>query len=285
MEPQDPAASPLVTIGIPSFNCADHVVRAVSSALGQTYDHLEVLVIDDASTDATWDALSAMQDPRLQLIRNSQNLGAVANWNKVLMQARGQFIRLLHSDDFLEPDAISRHVDAMMAHPGVVLASSRRRVVDERDRTLTVRGPRWPSGARDGIQVIRDIARTGRNLIGEPSAVTIRSDALRSTVGFDADAGYVVDLDLWVRLLRLGDLYFIPDSLVAYRVRTGQWSVRLARSQAEDTCRLLEMLGSDAGLNISATEARRGRRAATRQALYRRLLYAALARLHVSSTS
>ncbi|HEX9094247.1 MAG TPA: class I SAM-dependent methyltransferase, partial [Coriobacteriia bacterium] len=94
---------------------------------------------------------------------------------------------------------------------------------------------------------------------------------------FDADAAYAVDMDLWARILAQGDLYFVPEPLASFRVSPGQWSVKLADSQARDVERLLARLQAEPGWDLTSADLRAGARSARRQAWARRTLYAALA--------
>ncbi|HEX9092983.1 MAG TPA: glycosyltransferase family 2 protein, partial [Coriobacteriia bacterium] len=160
---------PLVTIGIPSYNCGRYIARSVRSALAQTYENIEVLVIDDVSSDETMTVLAEIEDPRLRVLSNPTNLGAVGNWNRVLEEARGDFIKLLHSDDLIGSDAIETLLAPMLADERVVLVSTRRRIIDEDGRHIITRGARWSEGTVDGARVVRSMVREGCNLIGEPS--------------------------------------------------------------------------------------------------------------------
>jgi glycosyltransferase involved in cell wall biosynthesis len=271
-----PDRRPLVTIGIPSYDCARYIEQTVRSALAQTYGHIEVLVVDDVSSDDTLSLLAAVDDPRLRVLCNPVNLGAVGNWNRVLDEARGEFVKLLHSDDLIEREAIEMQLAPMLADERVVLVSSRRRIIGQDGKRITTRGARWGQGAIDGREVVRRMVREGSNLIGEPSAVLMRAATLRVAGGFDAGAAYAVDMDLWARLLAHGALYFVPTLLSSFRVSAGQWSVRLADSQAQDVARLLERLGADPSLGLSGADVRAGIRSAMRQAWARRILYAVL---------
>lgn len=97
--------SPLVSICIPIYNRASSVLQAVRSALGQTQVNLEVIVSDDASPDDTCVLLERIADSRLVVRRNAGRLGQVANRTRNLQVARGELIRLLDSDNGLDPAA------------------------------------------------------------------------------------------------------------------------------------------------------------------------------------
>jgi succinoglycan biosynthesis protein ExoO len=84
------ADGPLVTVGIPSYESSRFIEAAVRSALAQDFTDLEVLVIDDQSSDDTVALLAAIDDGRLRVLVNDTNLGAGRNWNRVLEEARGR---------------------------------------------------------------------------------------------------------------------------------------------------------------------------------------------------
>lgn len=267
------SALPLVTIGIPSYNSARFIESTVRSALDQTYPNIEVLIIDDNSPDGTMAVLERIRDPRIRLLSNPSNLGAVGNWDRVLREARGEYVKLLHSDDLIVPDAVQTEVAGMLSDARLVMAASRRRIIDQTGRHIATRGAKWTGGRIEGREAVRSMVRTGTNLIGEPSAVLIRAQTFHEVGGFDESAGYAVDMELWSRLLSRGDLFFVPRPLAAFRVSGGQWSVRLAAEQARDVDRLLTRLGDDPGLGLSERDVRRGARSARWQARARRLLY------------
>lgn len=110
---------PLVTIGIPTYNRADGYLRqCLESALSQSYQNLEVIVSDNASSDGTSELLASYDDPRLRYIRHSENIGANNNFNHCVQEATGEYFMLLHDDDFLDSDFVSACVEALNQHGG-----------------------------------------------------------------------------------------------------------------------------------------------------------------------
>lgn len=97
---------PLVSIIIPVYNSASYVEEAVNSALKQTYQHVEVIVVDDGSTDNSFSLVRQIKDPRLRLF-SQINQGACAARNRGIAEAQGEFIKFLDSDDVLYPDAVA----------------------------------------------------------------------------------------------------------------------------------------------------------------------------------
>jgi glycosyltransferase involved in cell wall biosynthesis len=111
-----------VSVIIPTYNRAEYLHEAVSSALQQTHDDLEVLVLDDASTDSTRNVVTAFDDPRIRYIRHPENLGPNRNWRRGIQAARGEFFCFLPDDDMLEPTFVERLVEALRRDSELVLA-------------------------------------------------------------------------------------------------------------------------------------------------------------------
>ena len=116
---------PLVSIGIPTYNRAALLEHALGSALGQTYEHLEVVVSDNASTDDTEWVLHARarHDPRLRIVRQPENRGLTANFNAVYEAVRGDYVLLLSDDDWLDRDYVERCVAELEADPGLAVVA------------------------------------------------------------------------------------------------------------------------------------------------------------------
>lgn len=119
-----PDAVPLVTIGIPTFNRAGHLRRAVASCRAQTYQRLEIVISDNASSDETaalcdtW----ARLDGRIRVIRQTRNLGREPNFAAVLNAASGTLFMWLSDDDWLDPDYVETCAKRLIADPGCALA-------------------------------------------------------------------------------------------------------------------------------------------------------------------
>jgi len=120
--PVDRTTSPLVTVIVPAFNAASTVAHAVASLQAQTYPHLQIIVVDDASTDATPDVVRelARSDTRISLVRQPSNKGAYAARNAGLDRATGAFVTVHDADDWAHPQRIDRQARHLLSHPDVV---------------------------------------------------------------------------------------------------------------------------------------------------------------------
>ena len=128
---------PRVSIGIPVFNGENYLEQAMRSALDQTFDDLELIVADNASTDRTAEIAQdlAAADRRVRYLRNEHNLGAAPNYNRVWEESRGSLFKWLSHDDRIRPDFVARTVAALDAAPDAVLCNG---IVDYIDETGTV---------------------------------------------------------------------------------------------------------------------------------------------------
>jgi glycosyltransferase involved in cell wall biosynthesis len=113
----------LVTIGIPTRNRAAFLREAVASAQRQTYRHLEILVIDNASTDETAKIVAVIADPRLRFVRNEADLGMTGGYNRVLDLARGDYVVCLCDGDWLDPAFVEAALGVFRRFPALGLVA------------------------------------------------------------------------------------------------------------------------------------------------------------------
>ncbi len=231
------AAPPRVTIVIPSYNYARFLPESIGSAAAQTIRDTEILVLDNASTDGTEDVVRAFaaRDGRVRYVRNETNIGAIANFNRGIALAAGEYVKILCADDRLEPSCLERTLLPLEQDPAIALSGCARRHIDADGRPfgsiLSFAHESMVLGGPDAV--IRCLFRG--NLIGEPSAVLFRKrDA---GPGFSTRYRQLVDLDFWFRLLERGGFAFTAEPLCAVREHAGQttlrnlWSLSAARDE------------------------------------------------------
>jgi len=245
---------PLVSIVIPVYNAEPFIGATMASIVNQTYKNLEVLVIDDCSKDRSVEVIEGFKDSRIKVMRNATNLGPAGNWNKALREATGKYVKLVCCDDLLAPECIERQV-AVLENPenqDVGLVGCARRIVNTNGREIMVRGyPNGSYGKLNGRDVIKLLVRWGANPIGEPVSGLFRRDLALKVGEYRASAAYVIDLDYWVRLLSLSNLYFIKEPLCSFRISTKSWSARLGLTQFRDFNRFIRVVASEQANLIS----------------------------------
>ena len=127
----------LVSIIMICYNVEAFIDRAIESIIHQTYTDWELIISDDASTDATVQCIQKyLHDERIRLIAHKQNMGFVKNKNNAFLHAKGALLTLMDSDDTCTPDRIARQVEVFQQHPEIMWCATHYRRIDERDNEL-----------------------------------------------------------------------------------------------------------------------------------------------------
>ena len=278
--PPHPPVAPTVSVCVPVYNASRYVDQTLASVFAQTYDDWELVILDDASPDDSWDVVQRHAgDPRVRLARHERNQGAAATWNEVVGMARGRYVKVLCSDDLLSPDSLAIHVALLDAHPSAVLAAARRNIIDEHGAALIKdRGLGGLRGLVPGAEARRAIVRAGTNPLGEPSVVLFRRAQLLAVGGFDPQWRFTIDLDAYARVLEHGDLVAADATLGSFRVSPTQWSAALERDQRRENHEFVSRLAVASGLSRRGWSARRGRATASALSVGRSLVYRRLRR-------
>lgn len=200
--------TPSVTALIPAYNAASTIRRALDSVLAQTYPIDEIIVIDDASRDATAEIVEREYGDRVKLIRLQQNLGESGAMNEGIAVASGELIAFLDADDEWLPEKLSLQVAALEKNPAAVLACSGCRFVDGEGRLMRDAGIHSPSVP--AYEVWRLLL--ARTMIAKPCVVA-RATALRAVGPFDTGLAVGADQDMWIRLAVTGGVEFVPAIL------------------------------------------------------------------------
>src|SRR5690348_1033761 len=209
---------PLVSVIVPAYNCDRFIEAALTSALTQTYDKLEVIVVDDGSTDGTAFIVRRMMesDARLKLIAQ-ENAGVASARNRAITQAHGTLIAPLDADDVWHPSKIEKQVRMLLNAPaevGVIYCWAS--VIDEQGKVVR----RWPGGLALNGRIYVNLLLG--NLLGNASTPLIRRSALADIGGYDPgfrarNAQGAEDIDLYLRLAQICEFRIIPELLVGYR--------------------------------------------------------------------
>jgi hypothetical protein len=236
-------ASPLVSAVIPTYNRADMVEAAVRSALNQTYDALEVLVVDDGSSDDTVARLAAFGEP-VRVIRHDTNRGAAAARNTGIAEARGEYVALLDSDDLWEPDKTARQLDFMRDRRLVMCCTGFRSVYAPGSAPLTK--PR-PYGE---LLALEDLL--WGVYVAPGSTLIARRQRLLELGGYDTTLPRLEDWDLLLRAVMVtGELGFLDEELALLHPSPGPEPATLTLSAG---------LLVERGVAVLAGETRRTRR-------------------------
>lgn len=262
--------SPLVSICIPTYNGARWIRECLTSALSQTYRPIEVLVVDDASSDGTVEEVLSLKDEHVRVIVSSVHQGMLNNWNKSVELARGEFIKFLFQDDILYPDCIEKLIRPFLANENLGLAFAPRDILVEGETVgehtkawlqhSSVLHSRFKSitAMNNGRDLFEQYLRQGfrGNWIGEPSSVLIKRLCFSRLGPFNRNLYQVCDVEMWLRVLFFYDVGFIPEKLSAFRFHPDSTSRSNIKSKRNclDQLWLLEGLLSESEIKAAYPE-------------------------------
>jgi glycosyltransferase involved in cell wall biosynthesis len=208
---------PRVSFVVPTYNYVRFVPHAVESLLAQSFRALEVIVIDDASTDGTDETLAAFAgDPRVRLVRHAVNQGHIRTYNEGIGMARGDFVGLLSADDLcLDREAVARQVAVFDADPEVGLVYPAQAYVDDAGRLLGVAAPWDEDHVWDGLDEFGHLVFTNYVPASGPLVRRTCHDALGR---YDERLPHAGDWDLWLRICSRYRVGYLAEPLYGYRM-------------------------------------------------------------------
>ena len=216
---------PLVSVCIPAYNNEDYILETINCILSQSYKNIELIVVDDNSSDDTYKVVESVKDVRLKAYRNKDNLGMAGNWNRCLELCSGKYIKLVCADDLLHKRLIEKEVAIMEAYPEVNLVQSDTQFIDVNGRPKGYYRRYYKSGVVEGKKASRFSVFT-RDFLGAPLANMIRKSTYDKLGGFDEKLVYIIDYDFFMKLANYGKIYIIHRPLNYFRIRgdsnTGQ---------------------------------------------------------------
>ena len=206
-----------VSILVPVYNGEAFLEAAIESALSQSFKDLELIIVDDCSTDGSKEIIERMseRDPRIKFFTNETNQGLFANYNRCLSLAKGRYIKPFAQDDILSPDCLQRMFDVLESESSVVLVSSARNITDGKGNILETKCTFPADRILPGSEVILYNLIVLSNWVGEPSTVMFRAEF--AGTGFDTNCFHLGDIDMWFSILKNGDYYFIAEPLANFR--------------------------------------------------------------------
>lgn len=227
---------PLVTVLMSVYNGRAWLDSGLECILQQSLDDLEFIVIDDGSSDDTWQRLSARAaaDPRLRPVRNETNLGLTRSLNRGLALAQGRYLARQDVDDVSLPDRLRSQAELLEAQPEVALVGAWATRIDAAGRVLPVLG--WQPCADRVIRAKMLLS----NAFFHASVMVRRQTLSDHGLAYDPELPFAQDYDLWSRLLAHGQGANLPRPLIQFRTHAGQISQAQGgaqRATADDIAR------------------------------------------------
>jgi glycosyltransferase involved in cell wall biosynthesis len=219
---------PKVSVLLTSFNHGKYLREAIDSVLNQTFTDFELIILDDASTDNSWNLIRQYADPRIKALRNETNVG-YKYWfsNAMPGMGMGGYIAIHHSDDVWEPTKLEEQVAYLDAHPEIGAVFTNALVITE-DSALLADEKHFYFGIfnqpnRTRHEWLRHFFYRG-NALCHPS-VLIRRECYEVCGPYRHQLAQLADFDMWIRLCLKYDIHVLPKKLVRYRVRENEANV------------------------------------------------------------
>lgn len=244
---------PLVSIVCLCYNHERFVKEAIESALKQSYPHVELIVVDDCSTDRSVarirEALAGRPD--VEIILNPANRGNCRAFNDGFRKTKGEYIIDLAADDILMPDRVARGVEAFQSHDlktGVTFSDAE--LINEAGERLGLHSDRFPHTSIPQGDIYKDVLR--KYFINSPTMM-IRRAVLERLGGYDESLAYE-DFDFWIRSSREYQYLYVAEPLVKRRMVRGSLGKEQFKKGSAQLRSTLSVCGKAAMLNRSADE-------------------------------
>ena len=208
--------SPTFSVIMTSFNYAQYVGVAIESVLAQTFEDWELLVVDDCSTDDSWNVITSFTDPRIKAFRQVVNSGASAAYNLALSKAQGRYVACLDSDDVFMPTKLEKQAAFFVEHPNVGICGSFVAEIDKTGQAIV-----GSTSYADWFNTALDLSDPSNwlwsNHLCHSSAV-VRRELHDQLGGLANHLVYTPDWQFWLRALVQGAIFkLIEQPLVGYR--------------------------------------------------------------------
>ena len=148
--------TPKISVLIPLYNAENFIAQAIESVLNQTFTDFELIIVDNCSTDRSITiARQYESDKRVKIFQNSENIGAVRNWNQCMLYASGEYLKFLFADDYFKENALEEFIKPFESDPSISLVIGPREYLSA-DGSLN-RVPETFTGFKKGIEVINEM--------------------------------------------------------------------------------------------------------------------------------
>jgi len=212
-------SSPLVSVVMPVYNAGNFLVEAVESILNQTFSNFEFIIVDDASTDNSWEILKrfSKKDKRIKLFKNKKNLGVSATANLAISKADGQYLVRMDADDISFPHRLHEQVNFLKNNPNIVAVGSQCVVIDENDQVI---------GRKTFPVSFKDLKKMAfwAIPIQQPALAINRSLLPKNFNWYSSSSASAEEVDLIFRLMKYGQIANLADFLLFYRYRADSLS-------------------------------------------------------------
>lgn len=201
--------TPLVTVFMPVYNSEQYIKESLDSIINQTYQNLEILLVDDGSTDRSVEIIKSYKDERIRLIQNRKNRGIPYTRNVGLKEASGEYIAIMDSDDIAVPNRIERQVQYLETN----------KKIDAIGSFYIKFGGKFEKRVQSRFTAPEEIKAMllFYNPIANPSVTLRKSTLLKNNLTYHLDFFVAQDYQMWAQLIKVGNIAILPEYLLKYR--------------------------------------------------------------------
>lgn len=211
---------------MPCYNAEDHLARGVESALGQTFQDMELIVVDDGSTDASREILNRFTDSRLKVI-SQKNCGVSAARNRGIIDAAGEYIAFLDADDTWDPTCLEKLYDALSSAPDAALSYCGW-------QNMNLPEGRAKPYVPPDYEEEKKMEHLLRSCPWPIHAVLARKVVIESAGRFDDNLTHAEDYKLWLRIAAFNRIILVPEVLAFYYFHGGTQASKKRAQAARD---------------------------------------------------
>ncbi|BAZ65640.1 family 2 glycosyl transferase [Fischerella sp. NIES-4106] len=218
---------PLWSVMIPTYNCANYLVQTLESVMAQDPgpEHMQIEVVDDCSTKDDPEAVvKEIGKGRVSFYRQPQNVGAIRNFNTCVQRSIGQFVHILHGDDFVAPDFYSSYAELFQLHPEATLIISPSISIDENNHHIHIESL---LDNNNGVIIDFPKIQAVKNTIHTPTVVIPRR-VYEEIGGYYLPLSHTADWEMFFRAGLYGKAVTLDRQVAYYRVHSGSDTNRLA---------------------------------------------------------
>ncbi len=223
--PESSAGAPRVSVLIGCWNNADTLPRAIESILSQTVEDLELIVVDDGSTDSTPDLVRAVSDGRVRYLP-LEHMGISKSLNRGIAEAAAPVVAVQDADDWSLPARLERELSVLDRWPEVAVVGARMREVDGSGSELRPRTAFTAGQVNEALMRFNPIPN---------SCAAFRRDVALSLGGYDERYSYAMDHDLWLRIADAHGVFALDEVLAVRRMSGSNVAARAEREQIRET--------------------------------------------------
>ncbi|WP_323665716.1 glycosyltransferase family 2 protein [Pectobacterium punjabense] len=218
-----PVHTPLVSVIMPIYNVAEYVHSAIESIINQTYKNIELIIINDGSTDDSDSIIKQfLHDTRIKYL-SRENKGLISTLNEGIAHAQGEFIARMDGDDISHPERIKKQVEFLLKNEDIAVLGTASVIINSESDKIGERNPPSSPFFNKALMIFGPT-------VTHPS-VMIRRSLVGSELYYNPNSFYVEDYELWLRLSKKVKIANLSEKLFYYRINTNGISITHAIDQ------------------------------------------------------